>query len=237
MVSIVPADRGTCIGLLFPIALLGTLLVSTWKGAFDAGSGGSLRRLRGEDQIAQNASADQGPVDLDVLQQLSERKDTFPDLSTGMDVAGPYDEEPSDEQMAHPVLAKKEWQGNATEMLTAMGTSSWSNSFCAAHQTGSFCQGTTQVRCCRKSWGFVKCGSTWHSRFCGYGGGYGGGYRGGYGGVSAGVYRIHPGWRQSSFCAAHHAGSFCFNHRRVRCCNDYGHFVECTTRSQSNFRC
>merc|ERR1712003_379013 len=105
---------------------------SSWNSAANAGSGGSSRRLLADDPTAQTAAdpastgaadavATEGEMDLGALQQLSERTVTFPDVSTGVDVAGPYEE-----QMAHPVLAKDEWQGNATEMLTAMGTSSWS---------------------------------------------------------------------------------------------------------------
>merc|ERR1712039_194416 len=47
-------------------------------------------------------------------------------------------------------------------------------------------------------------------------------------------WTIHPGWRQSSFCRSHHVGMFCFSHHKVHCCNDHGHFVECTTRRESS---
>merc|ERR1712137_1207994 len=26
-------------------------------------------------------------------------------------------------------------------------------------------------------------------------------------------------------CRAHHVGFFCYGHRKIQCCNDYGHFV------------
>merc|ERR1712207_64702 len=32
-----------------------------------------------------------------------------------------------------------------------------------------------------------------------------------------------------SFCRAPHVGLFCYQHSRVHCCNDHGHFVQCTT--------
>merc|ERR1712083_1097703 len=44
----------------------------------------------------------------------------------------------------------------------------WGNSFCTAHHVGTWCSGFTQVRCCRASWGFMRCGSTVHSRRCGW---------------------------------------------------------------------
>jgi len=237
MVSVASCSgRRICVGFVCPVALVGTLLVSSWNGGLRVGSG-SLRRLRAEDAPVQNVTGSD-EVDLVVLQQLSERIDTFPDVSTGMDVEGPYDEEPTEEQMAHPLKSKKDWQGNRTDMdadLGAFSASTWGDSFCESHHTGSFCEGTTQVRCCRKSWGYVKCGSTWHSGTCGYGGGgSGGGYGGGgYGGG----WHIHQGWHQSSFCESHHSGFFCFSHKKVHCCNDYGHYVECTTRSESSYRC
>merc|ERR1712066_723517 len=49
-----------------------------------------------------------------------------------------------------------------------MGVDYWGNSFCSAHHVGTFCSGFTQVRCCRASWGFVRCGSTAHFRGCGW---------------------------------------------------------------------
>lgn len=177
--------------------------------------------------------------------ELSERNDTFADMSTGMDVAGPYEEEPTPEQDANPQPAKENWQGNTSLDADLGVASSWGSSFCSSHHVGTFCSGTTSVRCCKNTWGFVKCGSTYHSSSCGYHptpyGGYGGYHSsssyhsstyGGYGGGYGGGYHIHPGWHQSSFCRSHHVGFFCYSHRKIHCCNDYGHYVECTTSSE-----
>merc|ERR1719251_881181 len=89
--------------------------------------------------------------------------------------------------------------------------------------------GTVSLRSCQQRWGFVKCGTTAHARECGYHGG--GGSQGG------GAWVIHPGWVQSSFCGAHHVGLFCYQHSKVHCCNDHGHFVQCTTRAERSWRC
>jgi hypothetical protein len=110
--------------------------------------------------------------------------------------------------------------------LRASAATSWGRSFCSSHHTGYFCSGVTQVRCCRQGLFFVKCGSVFHSRACGWGGGGGGG-----------GWVIHQGWRQSSFCREHHVGFYCSNHRSVHCCNDHGHFVDCSTRTESSRWC
>lgn len=147
--------------------------------------------------------------------------DTFPDLSTGFDIPGPYLEEPSEEEAEAPRPAIEGWE-NATSLRPS---STWGQSFCESHHTGYFCDGFTRVRCCRQAWGYVKCGTTTHFSNCGWPTGGGGGWR------------IHRGWRQSSFCRSHHVGLFCYSHHKVHCCNDYGHFVECTTTTESNWRC
>merc|ERR1712084_109447 len=155
--------------------------------------------------------------------------DTFPDVTTGLDVAGPYLEEPHEDEADSPRPAKHGWE-NATSLQAAV-SQTWGGSFCTAHHTGFFCDGTTRVRCCQNTWGFVKCGTTVRSSSCGW---RGGGFPSVGGG---GVWHIHQGWRQSSFCTSHHTGWFCASHKKVHCCNDYGHFVDCTTRSQTSWRC
>merc|ERR1712226_1414340 len=179
--------------------------------------------------------------------------DVFPDVTSGLDVAGPYLEEPHEDEADSPRPAKVGWD-NATSLQAAAAVDqTWGGSFCTSHSTGFFCSGQTRVRCCRKSWGFVKCGTTVHSSACGWRGGgsypsggyhsggyHSGGYNSGGGypfGGYGGVWHIHHGWRQSSFCTAHHTGFFCAAHTKVHCCNDYGHFVDCTVRSQSRWRC
>merc|ERR1712050_498134 len=159
-----------------------------------------------------------------------ELADVFPDETTGFDGVGPFEEEPSSEQDANPVPAKTGWDNETGLQAAAFNT--WGRSFCESHHVGTFCDQTTQIRCCRTSWGFEKCGTTVHSSRCGWRGGASGGWSGG-----SSAWHIHPGWRQSSFCRSHHVGFFCFNHRKVHCCNDHGHFVECTTRSESSWRC
>lgn len=157
--------------------------------------------------------------------------DTFADVSTGLDIPGPYTKEPSEQEAESPRPARQDWE-NATSLQEA-SFNTWGQSFCEVHRTGFFCDGTTRVRCCQKSWGFVKCGTTWHSNACGWNGG---GSVGGGSGWGSG-WHIHQGWRQSSFCRSHHIGWFCYSHSKVHCCNDYGHFVDCTTTSQSSWRC
>merc|ERR1711972_165678 len=87
--------------------------------------------------------------------------DTFPDVSTGLDIPGPYTEEPSEAEAKSPKTAIHDWD-NATS-LQAAAFNTWGQSFCETHHTGYFCDGTTRVRCCRKTWGFVKCGTTYQS--------------------------------------------------------------------------
>jgi len=155
------------------------------------------------------------------------RADAFADESTGYDEVGPFTEEPSPEQDAKPLRAKANWDNETGLQAAAFNT--WGRSFCEAHHVGAFCDGYTRVRCCRNDFGYVKCGSTAHASTCGWrqdSGGYGGG-----------VWTIHPGWRQSSFCRSHHVGFFCYSHHKIQCCNDHGHFVECTSRRQSQWRC
>merc|ERR1712038_1318479 len=150
--------------------------------------------------------------------------DAVPDVSTGLDVPGPYTQEPSEDEAESPRPALSDWEN--TTSLQAAAFNTWGQSFCSIHRIGYFCAGTTRVRCCRKSWGFVKCGTTWHSSTCGWN-------RGGYplrGYVGA-------GWQQSSFCRSHHVGWFCYSRRKVHCCRDNGRFVDCTTASQRSWRC
>merc|ERR1712060_853912 len=156
--------------------------------------------------------------------------DTYPDETTGFDEPGPYLEEPSEDAADSPQPAREGWD-NESSLKEAGGWNTWGRSFCEAHHVGYFCSGTTRVRCCRQTWGFVKCGTTVRSSSCGW---RGGGYPSGGGG---GSWHPRPGWRPSSFCTSHHTGWFCYRHSKVHCCNDYGHFVDCTTRSQSSWRC
>merc|ERR1712228_967102 len=81
-----------------------------------------------------------------------ELADAFPDESTGFDSVGPFEEEPSSEQDANPVPAKTGWDNETGLQAAAFNT--WGR---------SFCDQTTQIRCCRTSWGFEKCGTTVHS--------------------------------------------------------------------------
>lgn len=182
-----------------------------------AASNPSLRGLAGEEASGSRAVAD-------------DLADTYPDVTTGFDIMGPYIEQPSEEEDRNPRPAIEGWD-NETTLQAAFGASwgSWGSSFCQTHHTGSFCDGSTQVRCCKNTWGWVKCGSTWHSRSCGWGGGSTF--------PSSGSWHIHPGWRVSSYCQSHHTGLFCYQHKTVHCCNDYGHFVDCSTYSESSRRC
>merc|ERR1712217_836348 len=107
--------------------------------------------------------------------------------------------------------------GNTSSSGLLRGTWSGGSSFCNAHHTGFFCNSDTRIRCCKDWHGwYVQCGTTVHSTSCGW-----------RGGSSAG-WHIHPGWHVSSYCESHHVGTFCSNHRRIHCCNDYGHYVEST---------
>lgn len=178
--------------------------------------------------------------------------DIFPDETTGFDSLGPFIEVPSPDQEANPAPAKKGWDNETGLQAAAFNT--WGRSFCESHHVGTFCDSTTQVRCCSTAWGYEKCGTTLHSSRCGWhsgGGGYGpspyGPPQPGYGQPTYpapqppqpgyGGWHIHQGWHQSSFCHSHHTGYFCAGHRKVHCCNDYGHFVDCTTHSELSWRC
>jgi len=153
----------------------------------------------------------------------------WPDLTKGFDDLGPFEEVPSKEQEENPQPAIKGWD-NVTD-LQAQVHNTWGRSFCTAHRVGTWCDQYTQVRCCKSSWGFQKCGTTAHSTRCGWHGGGGPVVGGG------GAWVIHAGWRQSSFCRSHHTGYFCFQRKKVHCCNDRGHFVECTTLTESHWGC
>merc|ERR1719189_429633 len=148
----------------------------------------------------------------------------FPDESTGFDEPGPYLEEPSDDDAEQPQHAKEGWD-NVTE-LHPSAFNTWGRSFCAAHHTGYFCDGTTRVRCCQNTWGYVKCGTTVHWSGCGWRGG------GGYPSL-----RPFNGWWRSSFCTSHHVGFFCYQHHKVHCCQRQGWYVDCSTRSERSWRC
>merc|ERR1711963_286924 len=73
----------------------------------------------------------------------------------------------SQEQDENPKQAMQGWD-NESSSLQAAGAVDWGNSFCTAHHVGTWCSGFTQVPCCRASCGFVRCGSTVHSRRCGW---------------------------------------------------------------------
>jgi len=173
----------------------------------------------------QKSARKPGSADDDELQTAA---DALPDESTGFDHAGPYLEEPSEDDADSPQPAKEGWE-NETSLLEA-GWNSWGRSFCESHHVGYFCSGYTRVRCCQKTWGFVKCGSTVHSSGCGW-------HSVSPYSSAGSAWHIHRGWRQSSFCSSHHVGFFCYSHHKVHCCNDYGHYVDCTSRSQTNYRC
>merc|ERR1712190_75799 len=98
--------------------------------------------------------------------------------STG---AEQYLEEPSQDQEENPRVAMQGWDNESSSLQAAGAVDYWGNSFCSSHHVGSWCSGFTQVRCCRASWGFVRCGSTVHSRRCGWhvAGWHAGGWRAG----------------------------------------------------------
>merc|ERR1712211_85186 len=146
--------------------------------------------------------------------------DTFADISTGYDDDGPFAQEPDSSEADHPKAAK-----NIT--LQAAATSTWGSSFCSAHHVGWWCNGYTRIRCCQGQWGgIVKCGTTRHASACGWHGPA----------RPGGVWHIHPGWHVSSSCESRpRTGFFCRGHRTVHCCNDYGHWVECTTRREATW--
>merc|ERR1712066_404476 len=183
----------------FAFALLATLRAADAQDVFIP-----ARQLRGSSDASVNAT----------VEPSAELADAFPDDTTGFDCVGPFLEVPSPEQDANPVPAKKGWD-NETGLQAAV-FNTWGRSFCESHHVGTFCDQTTQVRCCRTSWGFEKCGTTVHSSRCGWHGGASGGSS--WGGSS---WTIHPGWRQSSFCRSHHVGMFCYSHHKVHCCNDH----------------
>merc|ERR1712087_1069128 len=60
--------------------------------------------------------------------------DTFPDVTTGLDVAGPYLEEPHEDEADSPRPATPGWD-NATSLQAAV-SDTWGGSFCTSHRTG-----------------------------------------------------------------------------------------------------
>jgi len=183
----------------------------------------------GYNEVAQGDSA---AAQLPETAAVAEDAGVYPDETTGYDEVGPFLAVPDESEAENPKPAIAGWDNSTS--LQAAAFHSWGRSFCQVHHTGYFCDGVTRVRCCQQQWGFVKCGTTAHARSCGY--------RGGPPVVRPPVVRpspwvIHPGWVQSSFCRAHHVGLFCYQHSRVHCCNDHGHFVQCTTRAERSFRC
>merc|ERR1712060_802814 len=197
----------------FAFALLATLRAADAQDVFIP-----ARQLRGSSNASVNITEE-------TTAPSAELADTFPDDTTGFDSVGPFLEVPSPEQDANPAPAKKGWD-NETGLQAAV-FNTWGRSFCESHHVGTFCDQTTQVRCCRTRWGFEKCGTTVHSSRCGW-----------HSPPSpATPWIIHQGWRPSSFCRSHHVGYFCSSHKKVHCCNDHGHFVECTTREERSWRC
>merc|ERR1712151_667883 len=75
-----------------------------------------------------------------------------------------YLEEPDEAEAERPKPAMEGW--NASSLLEP--AAAWGGGFCQAHHVGFFCLGRTRVRCCRKTWGFVQCGSSVHYRACGW---------------------------------------------------------------------
>jgi len=161
----------------------------------------------------------------------------IPDVDSGFDAAGPYDEEPNDEEAEHPRPINETWVHayNAARNGNETLESSWGSEFCTSHRTGYFCDGTSRIRCCKQGWGYVKCGSTVHSRTCGWNGGNSG--RGGWPSGYWSTWHPHDGWHRSSYCESVHVGFFCYQHHKVHCCYDHGWYVDCSTRSETRTWC
>ena len=131
--------------------------------------------------------------------EVQPEADVYPDTETGFDAEGPYDEVPSDEEADNPKQAIPGWQNTSSE-ADLRASAAWGQTFCTAHHTGFWCSGSTRVRCCKKNWGWVKCGTTVHSRRCGWGG--------------RDIWQSsRPSWRTTSFCTSHHVGFFCSSHK------------------------
>merc|ERR1719211_121078 len=60
-------------------------------------------------------------------------------------------EEPSQEQDDNPKQAMQGWDNESSSLQAAGAVDYWGNSFCTAHHVGAWCNGFTQVRCCRAS--------------------------------------------------------------------------------------
>merc|ERR1712117_614871 len=99
------------------------------------------------------------------------------DNETGLKAAGPFLEEPTVDQDEHPVPAQANWDNETGLKAAAASSWGWGHAFCQSHHVGAFCYGYTRVRCCRNTFGYVRCGSTVHASACGWhrGGYYGGG--------------------------------------------------------------
>merc|ERR1712241_139094 len=100
----------------------------------------------------------------------SQVEDGLADVSSdeSTDEAGPFLEEPSAHQDANPLPAKANWDNETGLKAAASSSWGWGRAFCQAHHIGAFCHGFTRVRCCRNTFGFVRCGSSVHARTCGW---------------------------------------------------------------------
>merc|ERR1712024_90070 len=79
-----------------------------------------------------------------------------------------YLEVPDEAEAENPKPEIEGWEKSMNATSLQPSSSGWGHSFCTAHHVGYFCRGFTRVRCCRRSWGFVRCGSFGHYRGCGW---------------------------------------------------------------------
>jgi len=111
-------------------------------------------------------------------------------------------EVPSVEQEVNPAPAQEGWD-NDTGLHAALQT--WGVSFCSAHRVGYFCNGHTQVRCCRAGRGYSMCGSTRHSTRCGWRAGWTAGSSGASATASApGSASVQCGGFKAGGCSCRH---------------------------------
>merc|ERR1712012_432701 len=79
-----------------------------------------------------------------------------------------YLEVPDEAEAESPKPEIQGWEKSLNSSSLEPSASGWGSSFCTAHHVGYWCRGYTRVRCCRSSWGFVRCGSFDHYRGCGW---------------------------------------------------------------------
>eukprot|EP00438_Fugacium_kawagutii_P014607 Skav210578 [mRNA] locus=scaffold3272:77289:77798:+ [translate_table: standard] len=96
----------------------------------------------------------------------------IPDVSGLPDIAGPYNEVPSDADAENFTSTMQDWSSNAPNvtqgsMGSLMALADWQeDQLCKTWRTSFVCDGLTRIHCCKLDDGYAKCGSTANSTIC-----------------------------------------------------------------------